>query len=86
MLSKHLAAEMGPRGIRVNCLAPSAVLGDNMAAAMTSEQQARLAQQFPLGRLGQPQDVASAAVFLLSDHASWLTGVTLDISGGRIII
>lgn len=41
---------------------------------------------FPLGRLGQPDDVANAAVFLLSDHASWLTGVTLDIRGGRIIV
>lgn len=86
MLSRHLAAEMGPRGIRVNCLAPSAVLNEKMAAGMTDEQQARLAAAFPLGRLGHPDDVAAAAVFLLSDDASWLTGVTLDVSGGRIIV
>lgn len=86
MLSKHLAAEMGPRGIRVNCLAPSAVLNDKMAAAMTTEQQTGLAKAFPLGRLGQPEDIAAAAAFLLSDDASWLTGVTLDISGGRVIV
>ncbi len=86
MLSKHLAAEMGPRGIRVNCLAPSAVLNEKMATAMTDEQRDQLAAAFPLGRLGQPDDVAAAAVFLLSEHASWLAGVTLDVSGGRIIM
>ena len=85
MLSKHLAAEMGPRGIRVNCLAPSTVLNEKMTTNMTDDQRRSLAAAFPLGRLGQPDDVAAAAVFLLSEHASWLTGVTLDISGGRII-
>jgi 3-oxoacyl-[acyl-carrier protein] reductase len=85
MLSRHLAAEMGPRGIRVNCLAPSAILNEKMTTAMTHEQRERLAATFPLGRLGLPEDVASAAVFLLSEQASWLTGVTLDVSGGRII-
>jgi 3-oxoacyl-[acyl-carrier protein] reductase len=86
MLSKHLAAEMGPRGIRVNCLAPSAVLNEKMATGMTAEQRDRLASAFPLGRLGRPEDVAAAAVFLLSDEASWLTGVTLDVTGGRVIV
>jgi 3-oxoacyl-[acyl-carrier protein] reductase len=86
MLTKHLAAEMGPRGIRVNALAPSAVLNEKMASAMSEEQLAELATSFPLGRLGQPEDVAAAAAFLLSDDASWLTGVTLDVTGGRVIV
>jgi 3-oxoacyl-[acyl-carrier protein] reductase len=86
MLSKHLAAEMGQRGIRVNCLAPSAILNEKMAANMSEEQRKQLAASFPLGRIGQPGDVAAAATFLLSDQASWLTGVTLDVSGGRIIV
>lgn len=86
MFSKHLAAEMGSRGIRVNCLAPSAVLNEKMATTMTDDQRNTLAQSFPLGRIGQPSDVAAAAAFLLSDDASWVTGVTLDVSGGRIII
>jgi 3-oxoacyl-[acyl-carrier protein] reductase len=86
MLSEHLAAEMGPRGIRVNCLAPSAVLNEKMSAAMSQEQRDRLAEAIPLRRLGLPDDVAAAAVFLLSDDAAWLTGVTLDVSGGRIIV
>jgi 3-oxoacyl-[acyl-carrier protein] reductase len=86
MLSRHLAAELGPRGIRVNCLAPSAVQNDKMTAAMTAEQLTELARAFPLGRIGQPADVACAAVYLLSDAASWITGVTLDVTGGRIIV
>ena len=85
MLAKHLAAEMGPRGIRVNCLAPATVVNDTMATAMTDHQRDQLATTIPLGRLGQPDDVAAAAAFLLSRQASWITGVTLDISGGRII-
>lgn len=84
-LSKHLAAEMGPHGIRVNCLAPSAVRNEKMAGAMSDQQQELLAATFPLVRIGQPADVANAAVFLLSDQAAWLTGVTLDVSGGRVI-
>jgi 3-oxoacyl-[acyl-carrier protein] reductase len=86
MLSKHLAAEMGRHGIRVNCLAPSAVLNEKRATTRTDEQRDTLAQTFPLGRIGQPDDVAAAAAFLLSDDASWITGVTLDVSGGRIIV
>ena len=86
MLTKHLAAELGPRGVRVNCLAPSAVLNEKMSAAMSTEQLAGLASRFPLGRIGQPGDVAAAAVFLLSDEASWITGATLDVTGGRVIV
>lgn len=65
---------------------PSAVVNEKMATHMTDEQRAELAKAFPLGRLGQPDDIAAAALFLLSDAASWVTGVTLDVSGGRIIV
>jgi 3-oxoacyl-[acyl-carrier protein] reductase len=85
MLSQHLAAEMGPRGIRVNCLAPATVLNEKMTTNLTAGQREHLAATFPLGRLGQPDDVAAVAVFLLSEHASWVTGVTLDINGGRFV-
>lgn len=83
MLSKHLAAELAPQRIRVNCLAPSAIQSEKMARAMTDEQRCDVAAAFPLGRIGQPDDVAAAAGFLLSDQSSWITGVTLDVSGGR---
>jgi 3-oxoacyl-[acyl-carrier protein] reductase len=57
-----------------------------MRAAMTDEQLAQLATQFPLQRIGQPVDVAEAVLHLASDASSWITGVTLDITGGRVIV
>jgi 3-oxoacyl-[acyl-carrier protein] reductase len=85
MFSKHLAAEVAPHGIRVNCLAPSAVLNRRMLEHMTDEQLDGLTAQFPLGRIGRPEDVAEAVLYLASDTASWITGVTLDLTGGRAI-
>ena len=86
MFSKHLASEMAEHGIRVNCLAPSAVLNERMQAAMTGQQLDELGASFPLGRIGQPADIGNAVLYLASDAASWITGVTLDITGGRVII
>jgi 3-oxoacyl-[acyl-carrier protein] reductase len=85
-LTRHLAGEFGPRGIRVNCLAPSATENDRMRAWMTAEQREELGASFPLRRIGQPEDVAAAALFLASDASSWITGVTLDVAGGKIMI
>jgi 3-oxoacyl-[acyl-carrier protein] reductase len=85
MFSKHLANEMAEHGIRVNCLAPSAVLNERMQAAMTGQQLDELGASFPLGRIGRPADIGNAVLYLASDAASWITGVTLDITGGRVI-
>ena len=84
--TRYLAAQLGQHGIRANAVAPSAVLNDKMRAAMTDEQLAHLATQVPLGRIGQPADVAEAVLYLASDASSWVTGVTLDITGGRVIV
>jgi 3-oxoacyl-[acyl-carrier protein] reductase len=86
VFTRHLAREMAPDGIRVNCLAPSAVLNDKMRAWVPEAQRAALGASFPLGRLGQPADVASAALFLASAASAWVTGVTLDIAGGKIMV
>ena len=86
MLTRHLANELGPQHVRVNCLAPSAVRNERMERYMSTEQFAQLAAAFPLGRIGEPADVAQAAAFLASDASSWITGVTLDLSGGRVIV
>ncbi|WP_433219318.1 SDR family NAD(P)-dependent oxidoreductase [Dactylosporangium sp. CS-047395] len=86
MFSKHLASEVGRHGIRVNCLAPSAVLNDRMHANMTEQQFAEMVQHFPLGRIGRPEDIAEAVLYLSSDAASWITGATLDLTGGRVIV
>ena len=84
--SRHLAKEVGGQGVRVNCLAPSATENDKMRAWVPADQRRELGAAFPLGRLGQPEDIAAAALFLASASASWITGVTLDIAGGKIMV
>jgi 3-oxoacyl-[acyl-carrier protein] reductase len=85
-LTRHLAGEYAHRGIRFNCLAPSATENDRMRTWMSAEQRAALGRSFPLGRLGQPEDVAAAAVFLASGASSWVTGATLDVAGGKVML
>ncbi|MGW3497955.1 SDR family NAD(P)-dependent oxidoreductase [Streptomyces sp. NPDC001020] len=84
MLTRHLATEVAPHGIRVNCIAPSAVLTETMEARMPVAVQAKVAVMHPLGRMGTPDDVARTALFLASEDASWLTGLTIDVAGGRV--
>jgi 3-oxoacyl-[acyl-carrier protein] reductase len=85
MLTQHLAAEFAPAGVRVNAIAPAAVRNEKMSAAMTPGEIDALGKQFPLGRIGEPADVAAAVAFLASDVSGWITGVTLDVSGGKVI-
>ncbi|MFI6325593.1 SDR family NAD(P)-dependent oxidoreductase [Nonomuraea sp. NPDC050556] len=83
MFAQHLAAEVGGDGVRVNCLAPSAVLNDKLAA-LPAERLLHLSSAFPLGRIGDPDDVAQAVLYLASPASSWVTGATLDLTGGRV--
>jgi 3-oxoacyl-[acyl-carrier protein] reductase len=84
--TRHLAGEFSRKGIRANCVAPSAIENDRMRTWMSDEQRLQLGQSFPLGRLGQPDDVAAATLFLASGASSWITGATLDIAGGKIML
>lgn len=86
LLTRHLAQEVGPRGLRVNCVSPSAVLTERTRATLSPERRARMLDGFPLGRLGTPDDVASASLFLLSDASAWVTGVVFDVAGGRVTV
>jgi 3-oxoacyl-[acyl-carrier protein] reductase len=84
--TRHLAKEAGPCGVRVNCIAPSAIVNDRMRAGMSAAEIEGLGQAFPLLRVGQPTDVADAALYLSSDSANWITGVVLDVAGGKIMV
>ncbi len=86
MLTRHVAQEAGPAGVRVNCISPSAVLTERTSANLPPERQAQMLRAFPLGRLGSPDDIAQASLFLLSDASSWITGVVLDVAGGRVMV
>jgi 3-oxoacyl-[acyl-carrier protein] reductase len=86
MLTRYLANELGRHNIRVNCLAPHTILTDNIRMRMPEQMQREWAAQVPLGRLGMPEDVAYAALFFASDSSAWVTGVTLDVAGGRVSV
>ncbi|MBB5067987.1 3-oxoacyl-[acyl-carrier protein] reductase [Saccharopolyspora gloriosae] len=82
--TRVLAAELGPRGVRVNTLAPGGVETEGIHAAgfMGSDAEKEMIERTPLGRMGQPQDLARVAVFFASDDAAWVTGERLTASGG----
>jgi 3-oxoacyl-[acyl-carrier protein] reductase len=80
-MSRALAQEIGSRNITVNCVAPGFIDTD-MTRALTADQIKALTGKIPMGRFGQPEDIAAACVFLASSQASYITGVTLPVNGG----
>lgn len=83
-MTKALAKELGPSGIRVNAIAPG-VINTEMNAHLSVDDMDALVSETPLSRIGQPSDVASAALFLASENASFVTGEVLNVSGGFVI-
>ncbi|HVT89662.1 MAG TPA: glucose 1-dehydrogenase [Tepidisphaeraceae bacterium] len=83
-ITRSLATELGPRKIRVNAINPGMVETEGVRSAGIDQSDFRksIESQTPLGRIGQPHDIAGAAAFLASDEASWISGETLYISGG----
>ncbi len=79
-LTRTLALEWAPH-VRVNCIAPGAIETPGLRAT-SSAQLAGAVANIPLGRMGQPEDIATAAIYLASDAAEWVTGITIDVDGG----
>ena len=86
VLSKEFAAQAGPDGVRVNCLAPETILTERNQQQIPEAIQEQLRHSHPVQRLGTPDDVAQAALFLASDHSSWISGTTLDVAGGSVLV
>ena len=86
VFTRHAAKELGPHGIRVNCVAPATVLSERVDTVMPDQTRELVTQLAPLGRIGVPEDAAHATAFLASDAAGWLTGITIDVAGGRVML
>jgi 3-oxoacyl-[acyl-carrier protein] reductase len=84
-MSKALAQEVASRGITVNVVAPG-FIETPMTDALNDTQRAKLLESIPLGRMGQPADVAAAVAYLASDAAAWVTGATLHVNGGMAML
>jgi 3-oxoacyl-[acyl-carrier protein] reductase len=86
LMTQHLAAQVGPSGIRANCIAPETILTERNQDRIPDEQKRSMLDAHPLKRLGTPEDVARAALFLASGASDWITGVVLDVSGGAVMV
>jgi NAD(P)-dependent dehydrogenase (short-subunit alcohol dehydrogenase family) len=86
-MTRAMAVELSPAGIRVNCIAPGFIKTNMSSLALNKdpERKHKVLSRTPLGRLGKPEEVANAAYFLVSDEASYITGVILPVDGGNSI-
>ena len=83
-LTRNMAFDLGPRNIRVNAIAPGAIKTAALASVLTPEVEKAMLKHTPLGRLGEPDDIARAAQFLCSPAAAWISGQILTVSGGGV--
>jgi 3-oxoacyl-[acyl-carrier protein] reductase len=86
ILTQDLAAQVGAYGIRANCIAPETILTERNQQRIPDAHKQALLDMHPIKRLGTPEDVARAALFLASDNAAWITGVVLDVAGGAVLV
>lgn len=84
-MSKSLAYEVASRGITVNCVAPG-FIETSMTDALTDDQKARILGQIPAGRMGRPDEIAAAVLYLSSPQAAYVTGATLHVNGGMAMV
>jgi len=84
-MTKSMAAEVAARGITLNCIAPGFIKSD-MTDALNDKQKAAIIDHVPVGKIGEPEDIGAAAVYLASDEAAYVTGQTLHVNGGMAMI
>lgn len=85
LITQDVALQAGPFGIRANCIAPETILTEDNLQRIPEAMRDRMAASHPIARLGTPEDVARAALFLASADSGWITGVVLDVSGGALM-
>jgi 3-oxoacyl-[acyl-carrier protein] reductase len=86
ILTQDVAAQVGPYDIRANCIAPETILTERNKQRIPQAQQQELIDTHPIRRLGTPEDVARAALFLASEESAWITGIILDVTGGAVMV
>jgi NAD(P)-dependent dehydrogenase (short-subunit alcohol dehydrogenase family) len=84
--TRHLAREVARDGIRVNAVAPGTVATERFRALRSPEETRRMAESVPLGRVAEPEEIAEVVLFLASDAARYVTGATLDVNGGLVMM
>jgi 7-alpha-hydroxysteroid dehydrogenase len=83
-LTRNMAFDLGPKKIRVNAIAPGAIKTDALATVLTPDIEKAMLKHTPMGRLGEPSDIANAALFLCSPASEWVSGQVLTVSGGGV--
>jgi 3-oxoacyl-[acyl-carrier protein] reductase len=86
LLTQDVAAQAGPYNVRVNCIAPETILTERNLERIPDATKSALIDMHPVRRLGTPEDVARAALFLASEESAWITGVILDVTGGAVMV
>lgn len=86
MMTQYLAKDMAPHGITANTVAPGTTRTDRVNALLTPEKEAAFVRMTPAGRLAEPEDIVGTIAFLASDDAAYVTGTTIDVNGGRLML
>jgi 3-oxoacyl-[acyl-carrier protein] reductase len=86
LLTKDIAAQAGPHGVRANCIAPETIMTETNQQQIPEQVQETLRGTHPIRRLGTPEDVAQTALFLASDNSAWISGIVVDVAGGSVLL